>query len=142
MATREELKAYEQSEVIARFLAEFGFRNSILENFHTGKSPQSRTGNFSDVIVTTPDEAIPWDKISRLSDTEMRTLMLDVERSLARVCFAILLAEREGTLDQLVQAILERSFGKNGISWDIPEETWRERQAMWKAEHSNLGKQA
>ena len=132
IVTPDDATAYDQSIILARFLAEFGVRNTVLENFHAGRVPHSETGDFSDVAVVTPDAQIPWNKLSRLSDPEMRALMLDIEESLARACFAILLAEREGYLEKLLQGIRERSFGEHGISWDIPDAKWQERQSIWK----------
>jgi hypothetical protein len=49
-------------------------RNSELENIHAGKSPISKTGDFSDVFIHTPDRIIPWNKASRISDEEMGPL--------------------------------------------------------------------
>lgn len=49
-------------------------RNSELENLHAGKVPVSKTGDFSDVYVVTPDRQIPWNELSRISDEEMGPL--------------------------------------------------------------------
>jgi hypothetical protein len=49
-------------------------RNSELENIHAGKSPISKTGDFSDVYIHTPDRIIPWNEVSRISDEEMGPL--------------------------------------------------------------------
>ena len=123
-----------QSVVLARYLAEFGVRNTVLENFHAGRVPYSKTGDFSDVTVVTPDGHIPWNELSRLSDPEIRTLMLAIEKGLARVCSIILKSERSGELDRLVEDIRERSFGEQGVSWDIPEAQWQQRQAFWNSQ--------
>jgi hypothetical protein len=53
-------------------------RNSMLEDLHAGTSPSSASGDYSDVTVSSPYGAIPWLKVSRLNDDEMKRLMIDV----------------------------------------------------------------
>ena len=54
------------------------FRNTMLEDFHARTYPSSETGDYSDVKVVSPYGEIPWNRMSRLSDEEMKTLMIDV----------------------------------------------------------------
>ena len=54
------------------------FRNSQLEDLHAGTAPSSKTGDYSDVVVRTPFGEIPWCKLSRFDDSEMKALMIDV----------------------------------------------------------------
>jgi len=55
------------------------FRNAgMLEDLHAGMHPSSETGDFSDVKVVSPYGEIPCAKFSRLSDAEMRALMVEV----------------------------------------------------------------
>ena len=63
---------------LAKLMARDCFRNTILEDFHAGKVPSSQAGDHSDVKVVTPFGEIQWDRLSRLSDAEMKTLMIDV----------------------------------------------------------------
>jgi hypothetical protein len=63
---------------LAKLIARDCFRNTVLEDFHSGKVPSSRTGDYSDVKAITPYGEIEWDKLSRLSDAEMKRLMIDV----------------------------------------------------------------
>ena len=63
---------------LAKLIARDCFRNTILEDFHSGKVPSSPTGDYSDVKVVTPSREIEWDELSRLSDAEMKRLMIDV----------------------------------------------------------------
>ena len=63
---------------LAKYMAEQCFRNTVLEDFHAGITPYSEAGDYSDVVVNTPAGTIPWSKLSRLSDEEMKTLMIDV----------------------------------------------------------------
>jgi hypothetical protein len=63
---------------LAKYMAQQCIRNTILEEFHAGMAPCSPAGDYSDVVVTTPVGEIPWRKASRLSDEEMKALMIDV----------------------------------------------------------------
>jgi len=63
---------------LAKYMAQQFFRNTVLEDFHAGITPYSQAGDYSDVFVKTPAGEIPWSKVSRLSDEEMKTLMIDV----------------------------------------------------------------
>jgi hypothetical protein len=65
---------------LAKLMALRCFRNTLLEDFHAGKVPVSKTGDYSDVKVVTPDRAIPWAELSRLNDHEMQLLMIDVNQ--------------------------------------------------------------
>jgi len=68
---------------LAKILAVMGVRNNTdLEDLHAGISPASKTGDYSDVKVVTPYGEIEWNQLSRISDPEMRSLMLSVERAL------------------------------------------------------------
>ena len=63
---------------LVKFVALQCFRNSKLEDLHTGRSPRSKTGDYSDVKVVTPYGEIPWKELSRLNNDEMKKLMIDV----------------------------------------------------------------
>ena len=63
---------------LAKYLVQQCFRNSVLENLHAGKAPDSIAGDYSDVVVLTPAGEIPWRQVSRFDDQEMKTLMIDV----------------------------------------------------------------
>ncbi len=65
-------------ELLAKALVETCMRNSELENLHAGEFPSSERGDFSDVKVVTPYGEIPWPQLSRISDAEMKVLMIDV----------------------------------------------------------------
>lgn len=68
----------ELQQRFAKYVALRCFRNSTLENLHSGKVPASKTGDYSDVVVHTPFGQIPWREISRFNDAEMKDLMIDV----------------------------------------------------------------
>ena len=63
---------------LAKYLVHRCFRNSVLEDLHAGIAPDSKSGDYSDVVVSTPFGEIPWRKLSRFDDAEMKTLMIDV----------------------------------------------------------------
>jgi hypothetical protein len=50
--TARELKDLQRLTLV---LTEICVRNTRLENLHAGRSPRSVTGDFSDVVVLTPD---------------------------------------------------------------------------------------
>ena len=59
---------------LAKYLAQRCFRNSVLEDLHAGITPNSQTGDYRDVLVRSPYGEIPWPRLSRLSDQEMKAL--------------------------------------------------------------------
>lgn len=63
---------------LAKYLVLRCFRNSVLEDLHAGMVPDSQCGDYSDVVIRTPSGEIPWGKLSRIDDAEMRALMIDV----------------------------------------------------------------
>jgi len=63
---------------LAKYLVQRCFRNSALEDLHAGTAPDSKAGDYSDVVVVTPFGEIPWPRLSRFDDGEMKTLMIDV----------------------------------------------------------------
>ena len=63
---------------IALALVEQCVRNTGLEELHAGKVPESLVGDYSDVKVVTPFGEIPWTEVSRISDPEMKALMIEV----------------------------------------------------------------
>ncbi len=65
-------------ERLAKSMVELCVRNTVLEDYHAGRFPRSRAGDYSDVRVVTPDGEIPWHDLSRISDDEMKALMIEV----------------------------------------------------------------
>jgi len=63
---------------LAKYLAQQCFRNTMLEDLHAGVTPSSQTGDYTDVAVRSPYGEIPWARLSRLSDEEMKALMIEV----------------------------------------------------------------
>ena len=63
---------------LAKYLVQRCFRNSALEDLHAGTAPDSKAGDYSDVMVITPFGEIAWRRLSRFDDGEMKALMIDV----------------------------------------------------------------
>jgi hypothetical protein len=65
-------------------------RNSYLEELHAGISPSSKTGDYTDVKVISPYGEIPWNRVGRISDEEMKLLMEDIVNRLYTFLFHLL----------------------------------------------------
>src|SRR5215469_1920374 len=82
MSAHDEARTLITDPVLQRRLAKYMvlqcFRNSVLEDLHAGVSPSSAAGDYSDVTVSSPYGVIPWNKVSRFNDDEMKRLMIDV----------------------------------------------------------------
>ncbi|SRR5579884_3146330 len=63
---------------LAKSIAALCVRNTFLEDLHSGTTPSSQSGDYSDVKVVTPFGEIPWRQFSRLSDAEMKRLMKEI----------------------------------------------------------------
>jgi hypothetical protein len=59
-------------------LVETCVRNTGLETLHAGRFPHSPAGDYTDVRVITPTGDIPWAEVGRISDDEMKGLMIEV----------------------------------------------------------------
>jgi len=67
-----------RNALLAKAIAVLCVRNTFLEDLHSGITPSSQSGDYSDVKVVTPFGEIPWHKLSRLSDDEMKRLMKEI----------------------------------------------------------------
>ena len=64
---------------LAKYMALHCVRNTrALEDLHSGTLPESESGDYSDVKVVSPSGEIPWSKVSRISDEEMKAMMIGV----------------------------------------------------------------
>ncbi|MGR4863167.1 hypothetical protein [Caulobacter sp. LARHSG274] len=63
---------------LALALAETAVRNSQLEELHAGVFPGSAAGDYGDVAVVTPFGQIAWADVSRISQEEMKGLMMQI----------------------------------------------------------------
>ncbi len=100
---------------LAKYLVLKCFRNSALEDLHTGMVPDSKTGDYSDVVVHTPFGQIPWNELSRFDDAEMKVLMVDVVNKTYHLVQELFDEERGGNL------LLELAAKDPAPSWDDPK---------------------
>jgi hypothetical protein len=98
---------------LAKSMAMLCVRNSHLETIHAGKTPVTRTGDWSDVTVVDADgNRISWTDVSHISDDQMRDLMRDI---VSRLYTFHLCADEPG-----LQAEVERWMTAAG-KWEEPK---------------------
>jgi len=103
---------------LAKFMAQQCFRNTELENLHAGTGPSSETGDYTDVKVVTPSGEIPWPELSRLSDEEMKVLMIEVVNK--TYSFLTMMFKSSTTTEAMIKALRHCDMVAD---WDEPEET-------------------
>lgn len=106
---------------LVRLICEKSVRQ-CLEELHCGTFPSTKTGDYSDVKVVSPYGEIPWNNISRISDPEMRQLMLHIETSVYNMFSSVIPKlinlnsdSHTSTLDKI------KEMYKDGVSWDLKE---------------------
>lgn len=98
---------------LAKTMAMLCVRNTHLETIHAGKTPVTRSGDWSDVTVVDADgNSIPWTDVSHISDEQMRDLMRDIVNRLYTFHMC--------SDDPGLQAEIERWMAVAG-KWDEPE---------------------
>lgn len=123
MEAKKELPS--RNELLARFIALEGVRSARpLEQLHRGIIPSSQTGDFSDVKVVSPFGEVPWNEVSRISECEMRELMLAIEAGILKVLESIpkLEALYENNWEVLAPILYQSLYEAQGVSWDLSEE--------------------
>lgn len=116
---------------LIRFITEKAIRNS-LEDLHSGIFPSTKTNDYSDVKVVTPYGEIPWNNISRISDKELRTLMLEIEIRLHNT-FSSLIPKliMNNDYEDNLMTLIDKMYEK-GVSWDVCKEEWDKYQEFQK----------
>ena len=98
---------------LAKIMTMICVRNTKLEDLHAGNVPISKTGDFSDVVVTDANgRKIPWPELSRFDDNEMRDLM----RQVVNRIYTFQLK----TDDPYFQKLIDR-WSPAAHKWDDPE---------------------
>ena len=98
---------------LARIMAMLCVRNTHLETIHAGRTPITRTGDYSEVFVVDAEgRRIPWTDVSHIDEDEMRELMRDIVN---RLYTFHLCAD-----DPKLQAQIERWMGVS-LKWYEPE---------------------
>jgi hypothetical protein len=100
---------------IAKYLVLKCFRNSALEDLHTGMVPDSKTGDYTDVVVHTPFGQIPWNELSRFDNAEMKALMVDVVNKTYHLVQELFDEERGGNL------LLQLAAKDPAPDWEDPK---------------------
>jgi hypothetical protein len=80
----------ETAAKVAKMLAFYCVRNSALEDLHAGVFPSSQTGDYRDVNVVSPYGEIAWNRLSRISDAEMKPLMQEIVNRLYTFVYCLL----------------------------------------------------
>jgi len=102
------------AEQLAISMAVYCVRNTFLEDLHAGTVPSSKAGDYSDVKVISPNGEIPWAKLSRFDNNEMRKLMKEVVNKIYTVLLHI---DSPEFIEGLTQ------YGKlMAHNWDKPED--------------------
>lgn len=112
------MKVNKKHKIWGRLIANEAVRNTYLEELHGGTTPSTKTGDYSDVKVVTPYGEIPWVRLSRISDKEMRTLMLEVEKKIA---IGLAAYDIKGADKNYLKILKQCLFKRFGISWDNPK---------------------
>jgi len=99
---------------LAKHLVLTCFRNTILEDLHSGTTPDSKIGDYSDVVVLTPYGEIPWRELSRFDDKEMKALIINVTNATYHLIQELFDEKRGG---ELLLKLAKRDPAPN---WDDP----------------------
>jgi len=110
--TRELLADEVVLQRLAKIIVLNGFRNR-LERIHAGTSPSSKTGDGTDIKVVSPYGEIPWNKLSRISDEEMKRL----NKGAVDYVYNLLSDLLDGNLWPLLEELQQRDTLPN---WDAP----------------------
>src|ERR1700676_4465282 len=101
------------ASALAKAITALCARNTFLEDLHSGTTPSSQTGDYSDVKVVTPFGEVPWCNLSRISDAEMKRLMKEiVDKIFTFLC-------RQG--DPAFLGGFLRLGGRYAVGWDEPQ---------------------
>src|SRR5579864_1710475 len=106
---------------LAKFIALHCFRNSVLQDLHAGVLPSSASGDYSDVTVRSPYGEIPWPQVARISDEEMKRLMIDVVDRVYRFLH-LLFNEPDG--QTLLRDLSERDFQPHWQEPRMAKDLW------------------
>jgi hypothetical protein len=89
-------------------------RNTCIEDLHAGVEPHSQAGDFSHAKVVTPDGEIPWNRLSRIRNDEMRAFMKQVVDRLYTVLLRL--------DDPLFVERIDQYARRTTAAWDAPQE--------------------
>ncbi len=94
-------------------------RRGSLEKLHAGRTPVTRSGDYSDVkVIDAEGREIPWNQVSRISQDEMKMLMTGVVNRIHTFLARTLFSARE---DKPFMQALDRAAAPWVRSWDEPK---------------------
>ena len=102
----------DEAEILAKLMTVFCLRNTFIEKIHLGTYPESKTGDYSDVKVVTPDGEIPWNEIALFNQEQMKKYNKQIVN---RIFTFLLWLQKENAPS------LRPFFGHIPKSWDAPE---------------------
>jgi hypothetical protein len=98
---------------LAKTLTAMCVRHTLIEEIRAGKSPITRTGDYSDVkVIDAEGQEIPWNEVSRISDDEMKILM----KSIVNRLYTFFIQEEDPRFIKQVNY-----FTAVADKWDAPE---------------------
>lgn len=103
----------------AKLLTAACVRRGYLEKFHAGRTPITKTGDYSDVkVIDAEGREIPWNEVSRIDQAEMKTLITGVVDRvytfLARTIFS-------ASEDKAFLQAVDRTTAPWTKTWDEPK---------------------
>ena len=103
----------ESAAGMAKILALICFRQTKLEDFHSGRFPVSKTGDYSDVTVVDGEgNIIPWNEVARFDNDEMRDLM----QVFVNRIYTFHLMENKQKIRRAIDDAVRKTY-----HWDEPE---------------------
>ena len=94
-------------------------RRGYLEKLHTGITPVTRTGDYSDVKVIDADgQEIPWNQVSRINQEEMKTLITGVVNRIHTFLARTIFSAFE---DKAFMQAVDRAATPWTKNWDAPK---------------------
>lgn len=103
---------------LAHLLSVYCVRNTVIEEYHEGITPCSKTGDYTDVKVVTPHGEIPWDEVSRISDKEMKAFNIQVVNRVYTFLQFILNDEQDKKKRDAFWEMISKHYPTD---WDIPK---------------------
>jgi hypothetical protein len=103
----------ETAKRLAVAMAVLCVRNTSIEDIHAGIELHSPSGDLSDVKVVTPAGEIPWTRVSRIRDDEMRAFMKQVVDRLYTILLRLDDAEFVERIDHYARRMTR--------AWDAPK---------------------
>ncbi len=94
-------------------------RRGFLEQLHTGITPITHTGDYSDVkVIDATGREIPWAQVSRIDQAEMKTLITGIVNRVHTFLARTLFSKTEDT--EFAEA-LDRTVVPWTRNWDEPK---------------------